>query len=575
MPITLPKIDDRRYDDLVAEALARIPVHTPEWTNFNQSDPGVTLVGVFAFLTESLLYRANLIPERMRKKFLQLLRIPLRPAMAAQGLVTISNDAASPNPRPLLLHDGVVVRAGEAPSRPARGLDVPPVEGRLYVKKKIGSPSDDLLAYYRQLYASYRGDAPDFPIELYETSPFPSRDGAPLSLRDTTDQTFWLAILVREVDANAVSPQQLRKAIENRTLTLGVVPSTSTSEAGLPAGRPFGTKSTLTFNAFVPKVGANGGLPDIGPRVPEYQPIETRSEVDVFTVAGTVDIQLPSEPAMRLWNNLDPLEPGVDALPPQIDDDKVASRLVTWIRLTPSATTNASFTWIGINAVAVTQRASVLGELLPQGTGEPDQVVRLTQAPVLGNSVTITITPPLASPLAAPPSPVPWTMIDARAVAPPEVPLADPTRPPTVAARRGESPNVFLLNAESGEIRFGDGAHGARPPAGAILRASYDFVVGAEGNVGAGAINSSPALLSGFSVTNPIATWGGVDAETVDEGEKQISRYVQHHNRAVTAADFEALTLRTPGVDVARVDVLANFNPRLGTEAAGTSTRAT
>src|ERR1041385_7073390 len=397
MPITLPKIDDRRYDDLVAEALARIPVHTPEWTNFNQSDPGVTLVGVFAFLTESLLYRANLIPERMRKKFLQLLRIPLAPATAARGLVTISNDAPSPNPRPLLLHDGVDVRAGKVPFRTTQALDVLPIEGRIYVKKKIAAPGDDLLAYYRQLYASYRGAAPDFPIELYETTPFPPRDRAPLSLRDeTTDQSFWLAVLVREGDAALVSPQQLRKAIEHHTLTLGLVPSTSASEATLPAGRPFGAKSTLVFNAFVPKVGANGGLPDSGPRGPEYQPVETRSDADVFTVPGTVDVILPAEAAMRLWNNLDPLEPGVDALPPQIDDDKVSSRLVTWIRLTPSATTSAAFTWAGINAVEVTQRASVSGELLPQGTGEPDQLVRLAQAPVLGDSVTLTVTPPPA-----------------------------------------------------------------------------------------------------------------------------------------------------------------------------------
>ncbi len=95
MPVTLPKIDDRRYDDLRSEALARIPVHTPEWTNFNRSDPGVTLIEVFAFLTESLLYRANQIPERNRKKFLQLLRIPLRGATAARGLVTLTDPRRS------------------------------------------------------------------------------------------------------------------------------------------------------------------------------------------------------------------------------------------------------------------------------------------------------------------------------------------------------------------------------------------------------------------------------------------------------------------------------------------------
>src|SRR5713101_2366649 len=92
MPLTIPAIDDRRYQDLRDDALARIPVHNPEWTNFNRSDPGVTLVEVFAFLTESLLYRSNQIPERNRRKFLKLLGVPLQPASFARGLVTINND---------------------------------------------------------------------------------------------------------------------------------------------------------------------------------------------------------------------------------------------------------------------------------------------------------------------------------------------------------------------------------------------------------------------------------------------------------------------------------------------------
>ena len=52
MPLQIPNLDDRRYQELLDSALARIPVHTPEWTNFNRSDPGVTLIEVFAFLTE-------------------------------------------------------------------------------------------------------------------------------------------------------------------------------------------------------------------------------------------------------------------------------------------------------------------------------------------------------------------------------------------------------------------------------------------------------------------------------------------------------------------------------------------
>ena len=123
---------------------------------------------------------------------------------------------------------------------------------------------------------------------------------------------------------------------------------------------------------------------------------------------------------------------------------------------------------------------------------------------------------------------------------------------------------MFVLNAESGELRFGDGAHGARLPDGAIIRAAYEYGGGREGNVGAKVINTTPAVLPGFVVENPIATWGGADAETVVEGEKQIARYLQHRDRLVTADDFRVITLRTPGVSVGRVEVLPTYHPDFG-----------
>jgi hypothetical protein len=33
MPLQIPTLDDRRYPELLDEALRRIPVHNPEWTN--------------------------------------------------------------------------------------------------------------------------------------------------------------------------------------------------------------------------------------------------------------------------------------------------------------------------------------------------------------------------------------------------------------------------------------------------------------------------------------------------------------------------------------------------------------
>jgi|SRR5271166_794896 len=76
MPLQLPNLDDRRYNDLVAEALARIPIYCPEWTNHNPSDPGITLVELFAYLTDMLLYRLNRVTDDNKRKFLKLLGDP-------------------------------------------------------------------------------------------------------------------------------------------------------------------------------------------------------------------------------------------------------------------------------------------------------------------------------------------------------------------------------------------------------------------------------------------------------------------------------------------------------------------
>jgi hypothetical protein len=73
MPVELPELDDRRYTDLVQEGLALIPVHSPEWTNHNASDPGITLMELFAYLTDIFLYRLNRVSEANRAKFLRLL----------------------------------------------------------------------------------------------------------------------------------------------------------------------------------------------------------------------------------------------------------------------------------------------------------------------------------------------------------------------------------------------------------------------------------------------------------------------------------------------------------------------
>jgi len=49
-----------------AEFRSAVKTHAPEWTDQGEADPGVTLLELFAFLGESLLFGTNEIPERGR-----------------------------------------------------------------------------------------------------------------------------------------------------------------------------------------------------------------------------------------------------------------------------------------------------------------------------------------------------------------------------------------------------------------------------------------------------------------------------------------------------------------------------
>ena len=96
MPLAdhFPTLDDRRFADLVAEAQARIPQYTPEWTDYNQGDAGMALVELFAWMSELLLYRIGRVPELNYLKFLELVGIELRPALPAQTVLTFPVQAS-------------------------------------------------------------------------------------------------------------------------------------------------------------------------------------------------------------------------------------------------------------------------------------------------------------------------------------------------------------------------------------------------------------------------------------------------------------------------------------------------
>jgi hypothetical protein len=547
VPIQAPSFDNRTFQDIVAELLARIPIHNPEWTNFNRSDPGVTILEVAAFLLENDIYVANQIPERNRRKFLQLLGVPLHPAASASGLVTFDNVRGPLTT--LTLSEGLEVRAGAVPFRTTRGLDILPIEAQVYFKRAIDRP--DLLDYYNLLYATQTVPPPVTAVGLYETAPMTADGVAP---DDAIDRSLWIALLARPSEKDRLD--DVRRELAGRTLSLGLVPS-------LPdTGRRIGPSGSASadpagnLRIFAPKLPPGGLLPDDPSlRQPAYQALSVRLVSDVTAAPGTVEVSLPNSPAeLGLWKNMGPLDSGVGDFPPAIDDTEAAARVLTWLRVRSPV----KVLWTGINCTAATQRQHVTAEALPDGTGEPDQGVTLAHAPVLPGTVAITITPDLPDAVAET-----WSEIDDLLAAGPEVPAPDPSLPPGSVQVVNPNVKVFTVDAESGVVRFGDGLRGARPPAGATIRADYDFGLGRGGNLAAAAVSTSPALPTGWTVTNPVPTWGGADAESVSEAEKQIPRYLQHRDRLVSSEDFEVLAWRTPGVDIGRVDVLPAFHPDL------------
>lgn len=546
MPLQVPSIDDRRHADLVRDTLARVPVHTPEWTQLSESDPGVTLVELFAFLTESLLYRANRVPEVSRARFLRLLGVPLAAAQPAQGMVVFSGarlDAAVP-----MLPARTEVRAGAVPFRTRGAIDVLPVESRTFIKQKVALQEVD-RAYYELLYRAVDPDAPVPELDTYETREVDGSRSVALS-EDTVDGALWVALLAPA----GRSTQEAAQAIAGKSLSLGLVPDVDAQTrtvGSVGQGAVEGDVDALVQYALPQRFSVPAGDP---PQARYASLLPTRAD-NVLQGPGIVELPLPASPeAIFNWTELDPLEAGVGDFPPALDDSALAGRIVSWVRVAPPRSAGLRVKWVGVNAAMIDQRVSVSNEVLGQGDGTPDQQLRFSRTGVVADGLMLRVIDASTADAARATA---WTQVDDLMAAGPELLLS-----PTAANTRPT--DVYLLDAEAGTVRFGDGLRGRRPPIGSRVLAQYDVCDGRAGNVPAGAITSGPALPPGVRVKNPLATWGGADAEDAVTGEKRISSFIRHRDRLVTADDFRDIASQAPGVDVARVEVLAAWHPDLG-----------
>jgi predicted phage baseplate assembly protein len=99
----LPEIqlDDRRFQDLVSEARMRIARTCPEWTEHNVSDPGITLIELFAWMTDMTIYRLNRVPDKLHVALLDLLGIRLDGPSAARTSLRFRLAGPAQDPVPI------------------------------------------------------------------------------------------------------------------------------------------------------------------------------------------------------------------------------------------------------------------------------------------------------------------------------------------------------------------------------------------------------------------------------------------------------------------------------------------
>jgi predicted phage baseplate assembly protein len=147
MSIPQIELDDRRFQDLVNEARMRAGQACPEWTEHNVSDPGITLIELFAWMTEMLSYRLNRIPDKLQLSLLQLLGIQVAEPVAATTEVRfrLSAPAVDAVEIPAGTTEVGTVRSASEESivfQTSYDFTIPPARPMAYLVERAGAPKN-------------------------------------------------------------------------------------------------------------------------------------------------------------------------------------------------------------------------------------------------------------------------------------------------------------------------------------------------------------------------------------------------------------------------------------------------
>jgi predicted phage baseplate assembly protein len=540
----LPKsdLDDRAYQDLVDECLLRIPRYCPEWTNYNPGDPGVTLVELFAWLTDQMLMRFNQVPRRNYVAFLELLGIRLQPPAPARTEVTFYLAASLPTVYQIPTGVEVATERTETEAAIIFSTDRPLAIGQPLINHLLTADAAELIpSLLTNPFANLWSRHSDGRWEgreqaIFNEHPHPGNcfylvlDGE----QPTEGNVIALSLSGEAATATGINPDHPPRRWEAWT-GYQWAPILMTERDDLTRG--------FSFHELG---GGRDGLytADVVLHLPQQFPI-----AHFATYQGR-------------WIRCVCTE-----LQAQQSDYSSSPRLVRLHVRAIGGTVDAS------------QCTVIQDELLGESNGQPGQSFQLQSPPVLPRREGEHL-------LVVPPDGLPqiWTEVDDFADSHADdyhytldslngrLQFGPLVREPNQLkervyqrSRTQTRDSAPLLSSEVGTVSL-ERQHGAIPPRGSGLRmVGYRTGGGQQGNVQRHTLHVvKTAVPYVAQVTNHLPAANGADAESLDDAVLRVPRLLRTRDRAVTPEDFEALTHQAGQGAVARTLCPLHHQPTSG-----------
>ncbi|HEY9076510.1 MAG TPA: putative baseplate assembly protein [Anaerolineaceae bacterium] len=493
MPLIAPKLDDRHFQDIVDEAKKRIPQYCKDWTDHNVSDPGVTLIELFAWMTDLLLYRLNQVPDRHYIKFMEMFGIKLQEPVPAKVPVTFWLSA--PQKMVLTIPAGTAVASAQTETeRPVvfttdSNMSIqPPVLAAVITRTAAGDRREKFFKEHviRRLEAGFEG------LEVFTTMP-------------QVDDAIYFGF---------------ENDLSNHILGFDVDFD--------PAGGA-GVDPTMPPYVWEASTGKQNS---------RWEICERESDTSRgMNATGRILIHVP---VMGRYKVGEKELYWVRARVKEISAEEAQDGMRPY-KITPKLRKLSVGSWGG--TTPATHAQLVTREFIGRSDGSPGQTFKLQHTPVLKREEherVILECEGLA--------PQPWTEVNDFADSGPN------DRHYTLDSVTGELRFGPAIRQPDGTVKL-YGA--IPPRGANILFTAYHFGGGQEGNVQMGVLNTLKTSIPFVSrVRNRTFAWGGLDAETLEAAMMRVPSLLRSRERAVTEADFEFLARQAAPAAIGRVKCL-------------------